>query len=132
VAPGELVHDRRHGHLRDREDNHRGEEPEDGHTEIRPEEQPCHEQGHGHRAEEQSNSDQHAFHGSSRPLLPAPRRHESWRRDLNSQPPDYKSGALPIAPLQRNRDIRRGAAIILTRQLAPPPPTAPALDYRVT
>ncbi len=25
----------------------------------------------------------------------------SWQRDLNPQPPDYKSGALPVAPCQR-------------------------------
>lgn len=25
----------------------------------------------------------------------------SWQRDLNPQPPDYKSGALPIAPCQQ-------------------------------
>src|SRR5699024_1404576 len=44
---------------------------------------------------------------------------ESWRRDLNSQPPDYKSGALPIAPLQRGpggspRGFPRGRVHILT------------------
>lgn len=39
---------------------------------------------------------------------------QSWRRDLNPQPPDYKSGALPIAPLQRGRDTRRDPAHILT------------------
>src|SRR5699024_4704075 len=52
----------------------------------------------------------------------APRRGgagESWRRDLNSQPPDYKSGALLIAPLQRGpggspRGFPRGRVHILT------------------
>lgn len=37
---------------------------------------------------------------------------ESWRRDSNPQPPVYKTGALPIAPLQQDADFPREAASV--------------------
>ena len=35
-----------------------------------------------------------------------------WRRDSNSQPPDYKSGALPIEPRQRSTVFSRDSCLV--------------------